>query len=220
MTWHEDALEEKGKRKSRSRTSSFTNFFRGQAGEEVEDSSMNAASSAVAEKPKVVWVTLNDKIHSHTLRASINVADEKLYNNIVSILVGRDYEKLDKFKRRNRFLHHEAVEALQSLAFLIEYCRSSTNKGGLDRFVLDDASEAQRPSVEFDLRRLNACPKACCRVKMASGDTLSHCPRIGMISCAKCGIATWCSEECLEVGFEQHQEVCRAATDLLNQLGL
>ena len=39
-------------------------------------------------------------------------------------------------------------------------------------------------------------------------------------SCAKCGIATWCSEECLEVGFEQHQEVCRAATDLLNQLGL
>jgi len=172
MTWHEDALEEKGKRKSRSRTSSFTNFFRGQAGEEVEDASMNAASSAaVAEKPKVVWVTLNDKIHSHTLRASINVADEKLYNNIVSILAGRDYEKLDKFKRRNRFLHHEAVEALQALAFLIEYCRSSTNKGGLDRFVLDDASEARRPSVEFDLRRLNACPKACCRVKMASGGT-------------------------------------------------
>ena len=56
------------------------------------------------------------------------------------------------------------------LAFLVEFCRSSK----LDRLIVDDASEAARPSVELDLRRLNACPKACCRTKVTRGTSFLH----------------------------------------------
>jgi hypothetical protein len=209
MTWHEEQQGEDRKRRSRT-GSSLAQFFKGQQSNSNKD---DGVESVAAERPtKVVWVTVNDKTDQHVMRASLDIADEGLYNSIISILAGRDYLKLDKFKRRNRILNHRALEALQALAFLVEYCRASASKSGtIDLFVIDDASEARRPCVEFALKRINACPKACCRIKAASGgactsprrvppllfdhthartpsthpvvrtDTLSYCPRIGTI---------------------------------------
>lgn len=168
--------------------------------------------SLVLTDASLVWVTVQAKDH---LRASINVQDEKIYQDIIFILTKRDYEKLEKFKRRHHILNPGVVEVIQGLSFLVEWCR--THK--LASLIIDDASGQGRTCVELDLQRLNSCPKACCRTKNKSG-TIVCCPRIGMISCAKCQVTTWCSEDCLDNSFEQHQDVCQAAVALLERLKL
>lgn len=82
------------------------------------------------------------------------------------------------------------VSAFQKVAWLEEWCRATR----LPRFELSASSGGE--VVELNLRALIDTPKQCGR-----------CGREEQfVFCARCCVASWCSEKCLKQHYEVHQQ--------------
>lgn len=105
-------------------------------------------------------------------------------------------------------LQPDVYRAFMKLAWLLEYCRHAR----IGRLVVEDFHRLY-PDTTFLLERFIYHPKDCCRQPRV-------CSRIGVISCSKCLVATWCSEDCLSSSYAAHQEYCNFAFKMREELEL
>jgi hypothetical protein len=99
-----------------------------------------------------------------------------------------------EFKRRP-----DVLDLILKLTYAMEYCRSARKRY---LYLSDSSGVAQ--SVQLELEKFANTPKYC----YSEG-----CTKFGtLISCSKCLICCWCSEQCLSKSYDGHLEtVCIAA---------
>jgi hypothetical protein len=86
----------------------------------------------------------------------------------------------------------QLTDAFVKLAWLLEWCRMSR----VPRLQLVAGDDME---VELNVRALIDTPKQC-----------ACCAREEQfVTCAQCGVASWCSERCVRRHYEDHQTVCR-----------
>lgn len=92
----------------------------------------------------------------------------------------------------------DMVESFQKLAWLLEWCRMS-------RVPRLEIAAGDDVAVELNLRALIDTAKqcACCSKEDQ------------FVTCAQCGVASWCSERCVRKNYEDHQGTCRGRWSLL-----
>jgi len=131
-----------------------------------------------------------------------------IHVEMLQILGHRQHETLSKhFVPKYGELQPDVMEAMIQTAYLMEYCRHSRMRA----MVVKD-SWGEEPPVRLELEELVLHPKLCER---------NGCNRIGVISCSKCLITVWCSEECLSESISgNHVEVCAAGCQVRKQLSV
>ncbi|KAL6073545.1 hypothetical protein QOT17_004851 [Balamuthia mandrillaris] len=158
-----------------------------------------------------VEVTHKDK---DSVTIALYVAKPVVFDEMVSVLIRRDFEALKIFKKKYKRTQPNVITCFQKLAYVMEFCRSSCLT---TMSVVDAADEQHSTEICLDLSRFIASPKACCRPKT---ERSTVCPQVGMIRCSRCLVACWCSDTCLGASFETHQHACNIAFNYRNQLGL
>jgi hypothetical protein len=144
------------------------------------------------------WVEMLER-DKHTIRVAVHMPTPQLFDEVVKLLTSRDRKKVGKFKRRYNLLAKDVLLAFQKLAYIQEYCRFAS----IPQLQLWHPSSSS--SYCLDLRQLILAPKACCRPKT---ERSTLCPRSGVVSCARCLVAIWCSESCLLASYDIHQQSC------------
>lgn len=92
------------------------------------------------------------------------------------------------------------------LAWLQEWCR-------MNRIPILELSVADSPQtgpIEFQLQALIATPKKC----FVCGSTQFF------VACARCSVACWCSENCLQAGYSIHHDCCSKGSQIRDFFGL
>ncbi len=119
-------------------------------------------------------------------RVDLLNCSEEVFALLVRCMQERTVIPLSEQKR-------EVVETFQKLAWLQEWCRLAR----VQKLQIVRANGGK--GIELLLEDLIETPKQC-----------SLCSRPEQfVTCAKCGVATWCSERCVRKHYEEHQSFCK-----------
>lgn len=121
-----------------------------------------------------------------------------IHRDVMRVIGTRDHDRIQRYyKQEFRNIQPDVYETIQCLCYLLEYCRFAR----ISQLRVLDKQLAQKVTV-FQLQGFNYAAKDCDR---------KGCNRVGVISCSKCCIVKWCSEDCLLACYHDHQGQCNQA---------
>jgi len=135
-------------------------------------------------------------------------APKELFGEMIDILTKREHHKLPDFYKKYK-ANDKVQITLLKLTYLLEYCRMRRRA---KLYIAPERSEQGMPTL-LQLDELVGTPKFC----FAEGCTSKQ----NVLSCEKCVICWWCSEECRTKSFDDHTvTLCAHAQKYRQDLGL